>query len=169
MAGLALTRTGVTVMNNSAQQTFDAALAAIPEPLRGQVSVHWRELAPHVMALPPGKWLDSLPRVFAASEFVARGCVQQPALLNDLISSRDLLRSYPAGDLAARAAKFLAEAADEPALKTRLRRLRRRELVRIAWRDLAGWADLHETLATLSEFADACVDGALAKLHAWAV
>ncbi|MBI3570928.1 MAG: bifunctional [glutamate--ammonia ligase]-adenylyl-L-tyrosine phosphorylase/[glutamate--ammonia-ligase] adenylyltransferase [Gammaproteobacteria bacterium] len=156
-------------MNNSAQQTFDAALAAVPEPLQGRVSAHWRELAPHVTALPPGKWLDSLPRVFAASEFVARGCVQQPALLNDLISSRDLLRSYPAGDLAARAAKFLAEAADEPALKTRLRRLRRREMVRIAWRDLAGWADLHETLATLSEFADACVAGALAKLHAWAV
>ena len=63
----------------------------------------------------------------------------------------------------------LAEAADEPALKTRLRQLRRREMVRIAWRDLAGWADLKETLATLSEFADACVDGALAKLHAWAV
>src|SRR2546430_10072918 len=28
-----------------------------------------------------------------------------------------------------------------------LRRWRRRELIRIAWRDLAGWADLCETLA----------------------
>ncbi|MCR4347757.1 MAG: bifunctional [glutamate--ammonia ligase]-adenylyl-L-tyrosine phosphorylase/[glutamate--ammonia-ligase] adenylyltransferase [Sulfuricaulis sp.] len=156
-------------MNNSAKQTFDVALAAIPEPLRAQVSAHWQELAPEVAQLPPGKWLETLPRVFATSEFVARACVQQSALLNDLISSGDLLRPYPAGDLAARVAKSLAEAADELALKTRLRQLRRREMVRMAWRDLAGWADLRETLATLSEFADACVDGALAKLHAWAV
>ncbi len=150
-------------------KSFDAALAAVPEPLRAQVSAHWQELAPHLTALPPGKWLETLPRVFAASEFVARGCVQQPALLQELVASGDLLRAYPAGDLATRVAKFLADVADEPALKTRLRQLRRREMLRIAWRDLAGWADLDETLVTLSEFADACVDGALAQLHAWAV
>jgi [glutamine synthetase] adenylyltransferase / [glutamine synthetase]-adenylyl-L-tyrosine phosphorylase len=156
-------------MSDSAQPSFDAALAAVPEPLRGQVSAYWQELAPHITALPPDQWLETLPRVFAASEFVARGCVQQPALLQELVASGDLLRPYPAGDLAARVAKSLAEAADEPALKTRLRQLRRREMLRIAWRDLADWADLEETLATLSEFADACVDGALAQLHAWAV
>jgi len=156
-------------MSDPAQPSFDAALAAIPGPLRGRVSPHWQELAPHITALPPGPWLDTLPRVFAASEFVARGCVQQPALLQELVTSGDLLRAYPAGDLTARVAKFLNDAADEPALKTRLRQLRRREMLRIAWRDLAGWADLDETLATLSEFADACVDGALARLHAWAV
>ncbi|MHB1141956.1 MAG: bifunctional [glutamate--ammonia ligase]-adenylyl-L-tyrosine phosphorylase/[glutamate--ammonia-ligase] adenylyltransferase [Sulfuricaulis sp.] len=156
-------------MSDPAQSSFDAALAAIPGPLRGPVSAHWQELAPHVTALPPGQWLETLPRVFAASEFVARGCVQQPALLQELVTSSDLLRAYPAGDLTARVAKFLNDAADEPALKTRLRRLRRREMLRIAWRDLAGWAGLDETLATLSEFADACVDGALARLHAWAV
>ena len=115
------------------------------------------------------KWLETLPRVFAASDFVARSCMQQPELLSDLISSGDLLRSYPSGELAARITTAVAEVADEAALKTRLRQLRRREMVRIAWRDLAGWADLNETMATLSEFADACVDGALAKLHAWAV
>lgn len=156
-------------MSGSAQQIFDAALAAIPEPLRAPVSVYWQELAPQVTALPPGRWLETLPRVFAASEFVSRGCVQQPALLSELVASGDLFRPYPAGDLAARVAKFLGDAEDEAALKKQLRRLRRREMLRIAWRDLAGWANLNETLATLSEFADACVDGALAQLHAWTV
>jgi glutamate-ammonia-ligase adenylyltransferase len=42
-------------------------------------------------------------------------------------------------------------------------------MVRIAWRDLAGWADLHEVMATLSALADACLEGALSKLHGWAV
>jgi len=69
--------------------------------------------------------------------------------------------------LAARITTAVIEVADEAALKTRLRQRRRREMLRIAWRDLAGWADLNETMATLSEFADACVDGALEKLHGW--
>ena len=41
-----------------------------------------------------------------------------------------------------------------------LRRWRRRELVRIAWRDLMGWADLEETLSELSGFADAAIEAA---------
>ncbi|MBW2201847.1 MAG: bifunctional [glutamate--ammonia ligase]-adenylyl-L-tyrosine phosphorylase/[glutamate--ammonia-ligase] adenylyltransferase [Deltaproteobacteria bacterium] len=39
-----------------------------------------------------------------------------------------------------------------------------REMVRIAWRDLAGWADLSETMADLSDFADACIGETLALL-----
>ena len=156
-------------MSDSVQQPYDAALMAVPESLRGQVSARWQELAPSLATLPPGKWLATLPRVFATSDFVARSCVQQPALLRDLIVSGDLSRCYLSGELARRVSRALADITDEPALKARLRQLRRREMVRIAWRDLAGWADLHETLAALSEFADACVDGALAKLHAWAV
>jgi glutamate-ammonia-ligase adenylyltransferase len=45
-----------------------------------------------------------------------------------------------------------------------LRRWRRREMVRIAWRDLAGWADFTETLTELSAFADAAIE--LAVQHA---
>ena len=41
-----------------------------------------------------------------------------------------------------------------------LRHWRRREMVRIAWRDLAGWATLEETLAELSAFADAAIGAA---------
>jgi len=156
-------------MPDSAQQLFDAALTAVPEPLRHQVSARWHELASSLATLRPEKWIETLPRVFATSDFVALSCVQQPALLQDLIVSGDLSRCYPSGELARRVSQALADVTDEPALKARLRQLRRREMLRIAWRDLAGWADLHETLATLSEFADACVDGALAKLHAWAV
>jgi glutamate-ammonia-ligase adenylyltransferase len=41
-----------------------------------------------------------------------------------------------------------------------LRRWRKREMVRIAWRDLAGWASLEETLAELSVFADTAIQAA---------
>ena len=41
------------------------------------------------------------------------------------------------------------------------RRLRRRELVRIAWRDLTGRAALGEVLADLTQLADTAIDVAL--------
>ncbi len=41
-----------------------------------------------------------------------------------------------------------------------LRKWRRREMVRIAWRDLAGWAHLDETFADLTAFADAAIRSA---------
>jgi len=38
-------------------------------------------------------------------------------------------------------------------------------MVRIAWRDLAGWANLAETLLDLSHLADACIQSALTFLY----
>ena len=148
---------------------MNAALAAVPQPLRARVEGQWRELAPHLADLQPGEWLAALPRVFAGSDFVAHACAQRPELLRDLVGSGDLARAYAPGEITARVAAALADAGDETTLKRRLRRLRLRELVRIAWRDLAGRAGLDEVVATLSEFADACMDQALTRLHAWAV
>ena len=46
-----------------------------------------------------------------------------------------------------------------------LRRFRRRHMVRIAWRDIAGWADLDETLSDLSALADACIQFAQRRMY----
>ncbi len=62
---------------------------------------------------------------------------------------------------------ILADVSDEDSLMRLLRRCRRRELVRIAWRDLTGWADLAETMTELSAFADACLHRSLKILHRW--
>ncbi len=105
--------------------------------------------------------LPGLPRVWAYSAFVARACVRTPALLQDLLSSGDLERPYGEGEMAVRVHDACRDSADQAALDSSLRRLRRREMVRIAWRDLDGRASLDETLAELSDLADACVDAAL--------
>jgi [glutamine synthetase] adenylyltransferase / [glutamine synthetase]-adenylyl-L-tyrosine phosphorylase len=49
---------------------------------------------------------------------------------------------------------------DEASFMAALRRFRRRELVRIAWRDLAGRAALPETLGELSALADSAIRAA---------
>lgn len=109
----------------------------------------------------------SLPQVWVASEFVGRQCERDPELLRDIVGSGELMLSYVPGLLASRVRAAADTAADETALMRALRVQRNRELVRIAWRDIAGWATLEETLADLSDLADASLDSALRRLHAW--
>jgi len=108
-----------------------------------------------------------LNRVFAFSDFVAASCTRDPALLNDLSASGDLIRRYPPDEYERRFETLVAEVAGEEELCRRLRRYRRREWVRIAWRDLCGWAGLSETVADLSAFADACLDHTVNALYRW--
>ena len=101
---------------------------------------------------------DALARVWDASDFVARSVSTDPTLLPGLIAHGDLERTLSASDFAARAPPApAAGAAAEAEWMGQLRRWRRREFVRVAWRDLASWADLAETLADLSAIADAAI------------
>ena len=111
--------------------------------------------------------LKSLKQVFAFSDFVAAGCTRDPDMPVDLVASGDIARRYPEDEYHLKLEPLLSGATDEETLSRLLRRYRRRELVRIAWRDLSGWADLSETVSDLSAFADACLEHALNTLHQW--
>ena len=113
---------------------------------------------------PPAEAAQSLSRVWAVSRFVADNCIRDPTMLVELAASGAL---GSADSPAARVKQELLEVPDEHMLMTRLRRVRRRELTRIAWRDIAGMAELDETLRDLSELADACIQGALTHLSRW--
>ncbi len=99
--------------------------------------------------------------VFAASPFVAEAAARDPALLPGLADSGELDRPRAPGEAAALADGLAAGQGDEAAFMDALRRLRSRELVRIAWRDLAGKAALPETLSELSGLADGAIRAAL--------
>jgi len=104
---------------------------------------------------------ESASRVFAASDFVTQSCEQDPQLLRELVAAGDLRRACPAGEFSARAPALTADVPlPEAHVMTKLRHWRRREMLRIAWRDLAGWASLEETLAELSAFADTAINSA---------
>jgi glutamate-ammonia-ligase adenylyltransferase len=109
-------------------------------------------------------FVASLLRVWACSEFVETACVRDPALLYDLLAAGDLLADYRAGEYAGKLRRHLNGIDDEIILGDVLRDFRLREMLRIAWRDLAGWAGLDEVLGDLSALADACVAGALERL-----
>ncbi|MCG6863317.1 MAG: bifunctional [glutamate--ammonia ligase]-adenylyl-L-tyrosine phosphorylase/[glutamate--ammonia-ligase] adenylyltransferase [Chromatiaceae bacterium] len=125
-------------------------------------------LADQDLALPAHPLLErTLPRVWEASDYVAKTCIRYPPILPSLLDSGRLERSYWEGELDGLLADALEGVADEQSLAAVLREFRREEMVRIIWRDVAGIAGLDETLEDLSALADACVDHALELLHGW--
>lgn len=110
---------------------------------------------------------ESFDRILACSDFIAQSCLRQPQQMVDLIQSGALQESYAPEQMQGLLGELLQSVNDENSLQQQLRLFRRRQMVRIAWRDIAGWADLDETLTDLSNLADACVDLSLAKLYQW--
>ncbi len=120
--------------------------------------------------------VDELPgdaaRVLACSEYVGHSCTQHPDMLRELLEGGDLRRSY--GDPCEacyrdRTATAIEASGDDAALMHALRTLKRREMVRIAWRDIGGLAEFEETLRETSAFADAVLRASVERLHEWLV
>lgn len=161
---------GIRAINPTA---FETALTIVPDNLQATIRRYWSDFESALAANEHlqrtfdatfhKEQLKELCQVWAASEFVAQRCTSRPELLLDLLHSGDLHCRYetPASELAAHVQQALMDAADPEMLGAQLRRLRQREMVRIAWRDLANLADLNETMADLSALADASIQGAL--------
>lgn len=142
-------------------------LAGFPDDLRDLVERYWQDFSGTARqhSVPLDTLIPVLPvlvRVWASSDFVARTCIREPRMLPDLLAAGRLQNasSQPAlSDLDA--------SADPEALSRLLRRHRRREMLVIAWRDLAGIASLEETLGALSLLADGLVQLALDHHYRW--
>jgi len=151
---------------------------------RAQDALQANAAAAAALESAPAAVRESLPLVFAGSDFVARACARDGTLLAALIARGDLQQALAPADFVARAPTLVTEGnapgasarlesgasptpgahtvpLPEPEALTELRRWRRHEMVRIAWRDLAGWAELPETLSDLSAFADAAINVAV--------
>ena len=116
----------------------------------------------------PRSWPVHGERALAASVFLADAFSTHPGLLAELLCSGDLERDYGSEQVMHdRVRAALDGVADKDELARRLRVARRREMTRIAWRDLGGAASLDETLRDLSAFADAAIGEALARLDAY--
>ena len=138
--------------------------AGFQEPVKSSLE-HWLTL---ISGLNPAferseTLIQTIPKVWCCSEFVAESCTRKPELLVDLVTSGDLEGRINNRTYIAKLSALVIN--DEADLMAKLRHARRREMVRIAWRDLAGWADLDETLMDLSLLADACIQFALDFLY----
>lgn len=137
------------------------ALAELPAVLRPAVEEDLQALQP-ALAGASAELQQALPRVLGASRFVASVCTRDPQRFARWCAERWLETPFRQGALSRAVQAATRGAADDETLMAGLRQLRNAEMARIALRDLAGWATLDETLAALSELAEACCQAALA-------
>ncbi|HEX3398640.1 MAG TPA: bifunctional [glutamate--ammonia ligase]-adenylyl-L-tyrosine phosphorylase/[glutamate--ammonia-ligase] adenylyltransferase [Steroidobacteraceae bacterium] len=135
---------------------------SVPDELRESVERWWERASaqqgfPEQYRLLTESHRQQLPRVVAASEFVAQALIQDPRALE--------LARMDSGEAAGTSADYEARAAAAPSTEQALsilREWRRRAMVRIAWRDIAGTAAVAETLHAVSDLADAAIRAAAA-------
>jgi len=127
-----------------------------------QTSQQWQQLLSKDASLSV-----SAPQVLMGSDYVSQWGERYADRAQTLIDSGDLHINYDDQGHEQRLAVMLKAVSDETHLQQQLRYFRQREMVRIIWRDLAGWADLAETVRELSAMADACIRASLALLYQW--
>jgi glutamine synthetase adenylyltransferase/Zn-dependent oligopeptidase len=110
----------------------------------------------------PAALRDELPRVAAGSEFVAAALIQDPAALAWLALHDAPAAARAASEDYGRRAAAAANATDAARI---LREWRRREMVRIAWRDIAGRAGVNDSLQAVSDLADGCIRAAVTAVQ----
>ncbi len=143
---------------------LECYLNSVPQEFRSDLAKAWKDYTGVVPAedlrlLQEADVLESLVKVWTSSRFIVDACRREPTLLGELVRSGDL-------DSSTISKKYLprlqAESLDcEADLHRALRLFRRREMVRIAWRDIAGWSQLSETLMDVSLLAETAVQVAL--------
>jgi glutamate-ammonia-ligase adenylyltransferase len=143
-------------------------IGSVPEELRDSVERWWERASAQDGFLNSYQALDEphraqLPRVVAASEFVASVLIQDPQSL-EWFSQHDARTSKLTNAGYERQA---ATASTAEQAQFTLREWRRRAMLRIAWRDIAGIAPVIDTLQGVSDLADAAIRAAAAaaQLH----
>lgn len=100
---------------------------------------------------------NSAKQVWLASDFAHQISKLHPEVITDLFESRDIFLEYTAGHYRRKLQHQISESTTLEELGILLRRYRRREMLRILWRDVNEWTSTPKTLEDLSSFADACI------------
>ena len=108
---------------------------------------------------------EHLQLLWGCSDFVAQQCQLHPLEFQQLLESGDLQRSYSLQDYQQRILQRLNSDCSEEQLGQQLRTFRRRELMRIIWRDFSRQAPLLETTADMTSMAESAINVAISVLH----
>jgi glutamate-ammonia-ligase adenylyltransferase len=108
---------------------------------------------------------EHLQLLWGCSDFVGQQCQLHPMEFQELVESGDLQRSYSLEDYQQRIEQRLPSACSEEQLSQQLRLFRRRELIRIIWRDFSRQAPLLETTADMTAMAESAINASLSVLH----
>jgi glutamate-ammonia-ligase adenylyltransferase len=151
-------------MESAAHKSINAAVTTLPSLLR-PTAVHWFERLHESdgVQIPFDDFIVALTRFVACSEFAANTALKE---WNWLVEHVDALNVPPDRQVLNEFVQGLATGSrsiDE--IKQQFRQCRNRYMLHILWREVAGLADLRETLESLSALADELVDAASVFAH----
>ena len=143
-------------------EEFETLLKKVPEAVKPMLRRAWEDyrqaIKQHYSKMPEHiDFLPSLIRVWTGSDFVIKNCIRHPNVIVDLFESGDIFLEYYPGDYNKRLKSIVANPKSIKELQTSLRHFRRREMIRIAWRDLARWTKTIRTMNELSSLADTII------------
>lgn len=131
----------------------------MPGALRPAVALWFERLeADHGTCDVPPDILANLTKVVAVSEFAGNTLLREWQDVHECFS--DMRCSPDPASLHKFADEIAASNAEPVDIQSRLRRFRHRYLLQLLWREVAGSAELTETLDALSRLADCLLDGA---------
>jgi len=144
-------------MGSSVENRIASAIDALAQELQPPVKRWFERLNDqHGLSELPTEQVEPLARLVACSEFGAHVVLQNWSWFVDSMASFNEFADVDKAPLAS----FADRDAAVDDVKSRLRRIRNRTLLRILWREIFGLADLDETLKQLSELADTMLDAA---------
>jgi glutamate-ammonia-ligase adenylyltransferase len=108
---------------------------------------------------------EHLQLLWGCSDFVGQQCQLHSIEFQELVESGDLQRSYSLEDYQQRIEQRLPDDCSEEQLCQQLRLFRRRELIRIIWRDFSRQAPLLEITADMTAMAESVINASLSVLH----
>ena len=158
--------------DNTMNKTLEQCLQKLSPDIRQLVQQAWADyqtvLKSTATNMPEhNDFIPSLCRVWASSNFVIKNCIRYPKVILDLFSSGDILLEYVKGEYSKKLKKILSDVQNHHELISTLRKFRRREMLRIAWRDLAKWTQPIKTMNDLSALADTCIGVTNELLQKW--
>jgi len=104
-------------------------------------------------------------KVLVCSDFILQFLNRKPEWIFDALDNNDYHSSKNLSDWQTDSQELFSEQLTLPLLVQNLREYRNRQMIRIAWRDLAGSAELEESMHDLSQLADHCIKGGLEWLN----
>ncbi len=142
---------------------------SLPKALASDVASVWPSIFPNgvpdSLTGAGGIREKDLAGAMARSLFLRRVLETHPERVDALCQACPLTEPTTTEFLKDRWRDYLADVESESDLQTALRQFRMETQFRIIWRDLLRWADLNETMAAASDFADTCIQGALDWLY----
>lgn len=144
-------------------------LTKVPSELHPMLSQAWQDftvaLEQHALKIDDDFFNESAAYVWGCSDFILQTCLRQPKLIVEITQSSDLHNSVSNEYYKNLLSQAIDSVNDVQQLMQALRYVRAREMLRIAWRDLSGLANLKETLADLSNLAECCISFAIKAIQ----